>query len=156
MSGRVGVHLVTFIRIKVDGLLEQSGTKGNSLAVRSARVLDVEVEMDLLLVVAMRPVGRDMVRRQLYADPPFSCSVDAAVPLLVLENLTAQHARPERVLSVQVGCVQQDHLTNHLHAWTPDSGDAEGICEPSWRVQVVAPRCDPKANSNRVSERRQP
>ena len=143
MPGGVGVHLVTFVSIEIRSFLKQSGTERNSLGMRSARVLDVEVEMYLLVGVAMRPIGRDMVRCQLYADPPFSSGVDNAVPLLVLEDMTVEHASPERALRVQVGCVENDHLTNHLHAvdtsWMPESYRRHRRGSPGSRTPRRAP-----------------
>ena len=88
MPGRVGVHLVTLGGIEIRSRLEQPGTEGHGLSVRGSRILDVQVEMHLL-GGPMRPVRRHMVRRQLHADPPFSSSVDDAVPLVVLKDLPA-------------------------------------------------------------------
>jgi hypothetical protein len=56
-----------------------------------------------------------MVRRQLHADPPLASSVDNAVPIVVLEDVPAENASPERALGMQVGCVEHDHLTHHVH-----------------------------------------
>ena len=116
MPGGVGVDLVTFVRIRIRSGSEQSSTEFHSLLVGRAQVLHMQVEMHLLWWAAMRPVGWDMVRCQLHADAPLSSGVDDAMPPLVLEDLTAEHARPERALSVQVGCVENNHLPDHLHA----------------------------------------
>ena len=78
MPGRVRVHLAALGGIQIRSWLEQSGTEGDSLFVRGSRVVDVEVEMHLL-GSPIRPVGRNMVRRQLHADPPLSSGVDDAV-----------------------------------------------------------------------------
>ena len=55
-----------------------------------------------LLGRSMRPVGRNIVRCQLHADPPLSSRVDDAVPIVVLEDVPAEDARPERALGMQV------------------------------------------------------
>jgi hypothetical protein len=47
----------------------------------------VEIEMHLLLLGPVRPLRRNMVRRQLQADPPLSGAVDEAVPVVVLEDV---------------------------------------------------------------------
>src|SRR5215467_2436248 len=88
MSGRVRVHLVAFGGIEIRRWLEQPGTEGDCFVVRGSRVVDVEVEM-YLLGSPVRPVGRNMVRRQLHADPPLSSGVDDAVPIVVLEDVPA-------------------------------------------------------------------
>jgi hypothetical protein len=62
MPGRVGVHLVALGGIEIRSRLEQPGTEGDRLFVRGSRIVDVEVQMDLL-GGAVRPVGRDMAGR---------------------------------------------------------------------------------------------
>src|SRR5215469_8026090 len=99
MPGRVRVHLVTLGGIEIRSWLEQPGAEGDCLFVRGSRVLDVEVEMHLL-GSPMRPAGRNMIRRQLHADPPLSSGVDDAMPLVVLEDAPAENARPERTLGM--------------------------------------------------------
>jgi len=47
----------------------------------------VEIEMHLLLLAPVRPLRRNMVRRQLQADQPLSGAVDEAVPVVVLEDV---------------------------------------------------------------------
>jgi hypothetical protein len=99
MPGRVCVHLVALGGIEIRSWLEQSGTEGDCLFVCGSRIVHVEVEM-YLLGGPMRPVGRNMVRRQLHADPPFSSGVDDAVPIIVLEDVHAENACPERALGM--------------------------------------------------------
>ena len=67
---------------------------------RSARIIHMQVQMHLLGNDTMRPVGRNMVRRQLHADSPLSSGVDNAVPIVVLEDVPAEKASPERALGV--------------------------------------------------------
>jgi hypothetical protein len=104
---------------------------GRSLFVRGSRVVDVKVEMHLL-GGPMRPVGRYMVRRQLHADPPLSSGVDDAVPIVVLEDMPAQHACPERALGIQVGGVKHDHLTHHVHDTHPTEVRGRSGRSPGW------------------------
>lgn len=80
-----------------------------------------------LLRVPVRPLRRNMVRRQLHAYPPLTGGVDDRVPAVVLENMPIQHAGPERALRLQVGRVEHDNLTNDVHpvhATHPASGAA--------------------------------
>ena len=51
MPGRIRVHLVTFVDLRVRSGLQQPGAERDGLVVRSARVLDVEVELHLLGIV---------------------------------------------------------------------------------------------------------
>ena len=99
MPGRVRVDLVAVGGIEIRSWSEQSGAERDCLFVRGSRVVDVEVEMHLL-GSPIGPVGRNMVRRQLHTDPPLSSSVDDAVPIVVLEDVPAENACPERTLSI--------------------------------------------------------
>jgi hypothetical protein len=99
MPGRVRVHLVTLGGIEIRSWLEQPGAEGDGLFVRGSLVVDMEVEMHLL-GSPMRPAGRNMVWRQLHADPPLSSGVDDAVPIVVLEDVPAENASPERTLGM--------------------------------------------------------
>lgn len=114
MPGRVCVHLVTLGGIEIRSWLEQPVPEGDRLFVRGAVVLDVEVQRHLL-GSPVRPVGRHMVRCQLHADPLLSSSVDDAVPIVVLEDVPAEDAGPERALGTQVSRVEHDYLTPHAH-----------------------------------------
>jgi len=107
--------------------LKQPGTKRDCLFVRGSRVIDVEVEMHLL-GSPMRPVRRNMVRSQLHADPPLSSGIDDAVPIVVLEDVPAENASPERALGMQVSRVEHDHLTHHLHNRTSRPSDSALGC----------------------------
>ena len=89
MPGRVRIHLVALGGIEIRSWLEQTGAEGDRLVVRASLVLDVEVEMHLL-GGPMRPARRNMVRRQLHADPPLSGGVDDTVPIVVLEDVPAE------------------------------------------------------------------
>ena len=114
MPSRVRVHLVTLDGIEIKSWLEQAGAEGDHLFVRGSRVVGVEVEMHLL-GSPMRPVGRDVVRRQLHADPPLSSGVDDAVPIVFLEDVPAEDASPERALGMKVGRVEHYYLTHYVH-----------------------------------------
>ncbi len=69
VPGWVGADLVPFVGIEVGSRLEQSGAEGDSFFVCRARILDVQIEMDLL-GVSIRPIGRNVVWRELDADAP--------------------------------------------------------------------------------------
>jgi hypothetical protein len=56
-----------------------------------------------------------MIRRQLHADPPLSSGVDDAVPIVVPKDAAAENACPERTLGMEVGRIEHNHLTHHVH-----------------------------------------
>jgi hypothetical protein len=114
MPGRVRVDLVALGGIEIRSWPEQPGAEGDCLFVRGSRIVGVEVEMHLL-GSPIRPVGRNMIRRQLHTDPPLSSGVDDAVPIVVLEDVPAENASPERTLGIKVGCIEHDHLAHHVH-----------------------------------------
>jgi hypothetical protein len=114
MPGRVRVHLVALGGIEIRSWPEQPGAEGDCLFVRGSRIVGVEVEMHLL-GSPIRPVGPNMVRCQLHTDPPLSSAVDDAVPIVVLEDVPAENASPERTLGIKVGCIEHDHLAHHVH-----------------------------------------
>jgi hypothetical protein len=41
-----------------------------------------------------------MIRRQLHPDPPLCSGIDDAVPIVVLEDVPAEDASPERALGM--------------------------------------------------------
>jgi hypothetical protein len=114
MSSRVGVCLVALVGREIGGRLEQASSERHRLLVRSMRIFDVEIEVDLLRA-AVRPVRTDVVRCELNADPPFAGGVNDAVPTLVFDDAPVNERGPERALLVQVCCVEDDNLAHHSH-----------------------------------------
>lgn len=94
--------------------LEQSCAKRDRRFVRNPRIVDVEVEMHLL-GSTVRPLRRDVIGRELHADVPLAGRPDDAVELVVTEDLPAEDPCPEPALGVQVGRVEDDDVTNHVH-----------------------------------------
>jgi hypothetical protein len=162
MPGRVRVHLVALGGIEIRSRSEQSGAEGDCLFVRGSRIVGVEVEMHLL-GSPIRPVGRNMVRRQLHTDPPLSSAVDDAVPIVVLEDVPAENASPERTLGIKVGCIEHDHLAHHVHErhttrvianWTISLGTGlscfadHSVC--SSEIICLVRECPPQTASDRA------
>jgi hypothetical protein len=98
MPSGVGVNLVAFGSIEIGSCLQQSGTEADGLFMRGSRIVHVQGEMHLVGNCPVRPVGRNMVRRQLHADSPLSSGVDDAVPVVVLEDVPAENGSPEPAL----------------------------------------------------------
>ena len=70
VARRVGVNLVALFGVQVACLKEpRSQLKGGFVG--RARILDVKVEVHLLRA-PVRPLRRQVVRRQLHADMPFT------------------------------------------------------------------------------------
>src|SRR2546430_13483285 len=111
----VGIDLVSFGRGQIVGRLQQTRAERDGLGVGSRRIVDVQIEMDLLLN-SIGPIRRDMVGCELNANYPSTVCVDHAVPPGIHEDAAAQHSRPERALGGQISCVEHDHLPNDLHA----------------------------------------
>ena len=111
----VGIHLVSFGRSQIVGRLQQARAERDCLGVGSRRVVDVQIEMDLL-GDAIGPIRRNMVGRELHAEYPSTVCVDHAVPIGIHNDAATQHSRPERALGGQISCVEHDYLPNDLHA----------------------------------------
>jgi len=122
MARRVGVDLVSFCGVEV-ACLEQPGAEPDRRLVRRARIFDVEVDMDLLRS-PIRPVGWNVVRRQLYADMPLAMGVDDTVKSVVPEDVPAEYPCPERALGIHIGSIEHDYLAHHLHDRNVASADA--------------------------------
>lgn len=99
MPSRVRIHLVAFGSIEIRSCLEQPSAEGDCLFVCSSRLLDVQIEMHLL-GASVRPLRRNVVGCQLHADSPISIGVNDAVPVVVLEDVAAENASPERALGM--------------------------------------------------------
>jgi hypothetical protein len=141
VARRVGVHLVTLLSMQIGRRLEKAGPERHYLFVRRLRVADVEVEMHLL-GSPVRPVRRDVARRQLDPDPPLSGSIDDGVPRFVLEHVPTEYPGPERALGMQISGIEHDDLANHFHAMDAidrierayrRSGQGKGGASPSVR-----------------------
>jgi hypothetical protein len=75
--------------------------------VRLIHVLNVQVEVDLLLLRTGRPVWAHVVRGRLHTHHSLAVH-DDAVPVLIGPNLAAKQDCPERALSTDVSCVEDD------------------------------------------------
>src|SRR4051812_34159941 len=81
---------------------------------RGRRVLDPQIEMHLLLRCPVRPIGGNMVRRELNAEPPLAVD-HHVVPIVLRFDRAAQQAGPEGALGGQIGSVEHDDLSLDLH-----------------------------------------
>jgi hypothetical protein len=97
VAGRVGINLVSLGGGQVVGCLQQAGTECDRLGVGTGRIIDVQIEVDLLRV-PMRPFRRDVIGSELNADHPVPVRVEDAVKRVVDEDAAAEHARPKSTL----------------------------------------------------------
>ncbi len=82
---------------------------------RGLEIVDPQVDMDLLRR-PVGPVGRNMVRRELNAEPPLAVHHHAVPTVIVVCNdRPAQQSSPEGTDGVQVGCVEDDDRSRDLH-----------------------------------------
>src|SRR5262245_13328316 len=114
MARRVGVDLEPFDRVEVVGRLEQPGAEGHGFVMGGPDVVDVQIEVDLLRR-AVRPVGLDVVRRELDTEPPLAVDQDA-VPVVVGDDPAPQQSGPEGALGSEVRRVEHDDLSLDPHA----------------------------------------
>jgi hypothetical protein len=114
VPGRVGVDLVPLAGGEIVGGVQQSGTERHGLGVGRHRVVDVQIEVDLLRV-PVRPFGRDVVGGELDADHPPIPWVDHAVPVVFGDHAPTEQARPERALGPEVRGIEHDHRSPDVH-----------------------------------------
>jgi hypothetical protein len=74
----------------------------------------MQVEVHLLLLRPARPFRRDVVGCALDAHDPLAVHRDA-VPVLVLEDLTAEQVGPEAALAGDVGGIDDEYPTQDLY-----------------------------------------
>ena len=70
-------------------------------------VVHMKVQVNLLRI-AVRPVRRQMVRRQLYPDYPSTFGVKDIVEVVVGEHSTVEHFGPEGTLRTEIACIEDD------------------------------------------------
>ena len=114
MAGGVGVNLVSLGRRQIVGGLQQARTEPDCFGVGADRVIDVQIEMDLLRI-SIRPLRWLMAGSELNADHPAPVRVEDAMKPVVDEDAAAEHARPEGALGSQVCRVEHDYLSRGLH-----------------------------------------
>jgi hypothetical protein len=139
VASRVGEHLVTLSRRQVVNVLQYSGPERDGLGVCVGGVVDVQIEVDLLRV-AVRPIGRNMVGRELYADHPVPIAVKDTVPPVVAKHPPGKHAGPEGALGGQVRRIENNDLSDELHVQILDRAPIK----PTLRLD------EPEASRERV------
>ncbi len=79
------------------------------------RIFDVQIEMDLL-GSSVRPIGRDVVWRELNADPSRSGGIEHTVKSCVsVINVAVENVIPERAFSRRVCGIKHDYQAYHFH-----------------------------------------
>jgi hypothetical protein len=111
----IGVDLVPFSRGEVLRYLQQPSAQLDSGGVSACRVLDVQVEVHLLRV-SVGPFGRHVIRGELNTDPPLTVGVEDTVKRVVGEYATAEHRGPKGALSLEIGRIEHDDLSEEPHA----------------------------------------
>ena len=103
--------------------MELTAAERDGTLARIVDVIDVQVEVDLLLLAASRPLRRDVVRGVLDADDPFSVDHDA-VPVVVAMLRAPKQTGPETTLGFNVRGVEHDDAPNRSSClYLPVSGE---------------------------------
>jgi len=116
MPGRVRVRLEAFISVEVVGRLEQPRTQAHDLLVGGTDIVDVDVEVDLLLLPAVRPLRSDVVRCELKTQARLAVD-EHGVPVIVRVDRSGQQPGPEGALGVQIGSIENDYLPGNPHSF---------------------------------------
>jgi len=114
MPGGIRVDLVALGRPDVIRWLQEFGTQRDGFVMGGLDVIDIQVEVHLLRR-AIGPLRRNMVGRELNAQPPFAIDEDT-VPIVVRFDRSTQQSGPEGALGSQVGGVEDDDLSGNPHA----------------------------------------
>ncbi len=115
MPSRICVHLEHFaVRRRVVGGLEQRRAEGHRPDVRFRQIVDPHVQMDLLLLLTLRPRRSDVIGRELDSQTPLTVH-DDAVPFVLGVNDAAEHPGPEGTLCIQVGSIENMNQSHHAN-----------------------------------------
>jgi hypothetical protein len=106
---------MALLRVEILSGLEEASAESNGLVVRLPWVIDVKIKVHLLLLAPFGPLGSHVVRRQLHTDAPLTGRVEDAVPIVIFDDVPAEDPCPECALGRQVGSVEDDDVSDHLH-----------------------------------------
>jgi hypothetical protein len=113
MTGRIRIDLKVVGFLGFGCRLEQLCTPRHRFFVSCIDVVDPKVEVDLLRV-PMRPLGRDVVRREL--DPNTRLTVDEHhVPVVLSVHCATEEPGPKAALGGQIRGVEDDDLMVDSH-----------------------------------------
>ncbi len=118
MARGISVHLKPFCGVRILSSLDHSGTECGRLLVCRFQIVDPEIEMDLLLLRAIRPLRWDMVRSKLEPDYPLAVHREG-MPVILGIDLSIQQCCPEATLGGQIRGVDDDELQFDSHAYLP-------------------------------------
>jgi len=107
-----GLVAVRIVRGSARGLKKSTAEGDRSMACLF-NVVDVQVEVDLLLLAASRPLRRDVIRDALDAHDPFAGGHDA-VPVVVAMHGPLEQPGPEAALRINLSGIEHDHAPDDL------------------------------------------
>jgi hypothetical protein len=114
MPSGIRVDLEALGRVDVVSRLQEPGTQRYNLIMGGRHVVDMQVEVDLLRR-PVRPLGRNMIGRELNPQPWFTVDVDT-VPVVFRFDCATKQSGPKCALGSQVGGVEDDNLSGDPHA----------------------------------------
>jgi len=115
MARGIGVHLKALRGLKGRTGLENASPERHDLVVRGLWIHRVQIEVDLLLLRAVRPLGRDVRGIALDTNPPLALGVNHAVPVIVTHHAAAYDGGPKTTFGLEVGGVKDDNAANEFH-----------------------------------------
>ena len=122
---RVSIDLVPFLGVQVV-CSKQCRPEARRLRVRRGWISYMQVHM-YLLRSTVRPVRRNVIRRQLHAHSPLIRRVkDAVKRRVVVDYTTSEQARPESALNADVCGIKDNYLPDGVHA--RERSSAPAIC----------------------------
>ncbi len=115
MTGRIGVHPVSFVGVRIRCILKDSSAEVDGATMRRCGIGHMEVDVDLLRL-SVRPIWRNVLRCMLYADQPIPLLVDDAVePRVLVDHAPVEHCSPEGALSCDICSVEYHDMANEVH-----------------------------------------
>jgi len=114
VASGIRVDLEGLGRLGVVGRFQEPRAERDCFLVRGLEVVDMQVEVYLLLLRSVGPLGGNVIRRELDAEPPLTVD-HHAVPIVLRYDRAAQQTCPKGALSGQIGGVEHDDLSLDLH-----------------------------------------
>src|SRR6266536_1249408 len=103
VAGGIRVDLEALGRLEVVGRFQEPRAQRDCFLMRRLEIVDMQVEMHLLRR-PVGPIGGNMVRRELNAEPPLAVD-QHTVPIVLRYDRAAQQTCPEGALGGQIGSV---------------------------------------------------
>ena len=116
VSGGVGVDLVALQGLEGRSRLQQARAKFDGLVMCKKRVVDMEIQVDLLLLTLTSPLGSNMVSSKLDAHTPRSVGGENAVKVrIVVDDPPSEDRSPKVALSADICGIKNGDDPDQFH-----------------------------------------